>query len=136
MKPALRRILDDSREQSPRTTAVSRRDSELLDAYSEAVSSAAERVSPSVTNIEVFRGQGASATPAGTGTGFVFTPDGFVLTNAHVVGHAQGISVTLLDGRRIDGELIWLRLLWEIRRDCVSGRSRLPSAVPTASNAP
>jgi S1-C subfamily serine protease len=106
MKPALRRILDDSREQSPRTTAVSRRDSELLDAYSEAVSSAAERVSPSVTNIEVFRGQGASATPAGTGTGFVFTPDGFVLTNAHVVGHAQGISVTLLDGRRIDGELI------------------------------
>jgi S1-C subfamily serine protease len=106
MKPALRRILDDSRQQSPTTTAVSRRDSELLDAYSEAVSSAAERVSPSVTNIEVFRGQGASATPAGTGTGFVFTPDGFVLTNAHVVGHAQGISVTLLDGRRIDGELI------------------------------
>jgi S1-C subfamily serine protease len=89
-------------------------DDELLDAYSRAVVSAAERISPSVVNIDVqqrSRGQpGAQGRRPqemrGSGSGFIFTPDGFILTNSHVVHHASSIEVTVADGQRFRADLV------------------------------
>jgi S1-C subfamily serine protease len=78
---------------------------DVLDAYSRAVSGVVERVSPSVLNLEVARG-GGRATQHGAGSGFVFTPDGYVLTNSHVVHEVSSIQATLADGDTVAAEVV------------------------------
>src|SRR5438034_6851171 len=87
---------------------------DIMDAYSRAVIAAAEKVSPSVVYIEVqqsvrSRTGNAPRLPQearGSGSGFMFTPDGFILTNSHVVHGAKRIEVTVSDGHKHQADLI------------------------------
>jgi len=87
---------------------------DLMDAYSRAGINAAEKVSPSVVYVEVqqpnrSRSGNRARMPQesrGSGSGFVFTPDGFILTNSHVVHGANRIEVTVADGRKLLADLI------------------------------
>jgi S1-C subfamily serine protease len=85
-------------------------DPTLLDAYSRAVVGAAEAISPSVVKIDVAQaGKSRSGEPRerqGGGSGFVFTPDGLVLTNSHVVHRSTRIDVSLPDGQRFPAHIV------------------------------
>jgi S1-C subfamily serine protease len=109
MAPVFRFISDG--DMSSASAGHSSRDSVLLDAYSQAVTAAAEKVSASVVKIEIERSErrgwrGRWWNGVGAGSGFIFTPDGYIMTNNHVVQHSKSPSVTLMDGRRFSAEII------------------------------
>jgi serine protease Do len=82
-------------------------DEEALDAYSRAVVTVAERLSPSVANLRVSRRVRGGRVATGGGSGVVITPDGFMLTSAHVVAGTDGkVEATFVDGREVAAEVV------------------------------
>ncbi len=85
------------------------RDHELLDSYSRTIAAVVEKVGPTVVNIRanpIGRASRNGSESGGTGSGFVIAPDGFILTNSHVVHGAARLDVTLADGREYDATLV------------------------------
>jgi S1-C subfamily serine protease len=97
------------------TVAAAIDDGPLLDAYSTAVVGAVERLAPAVVKLDITtkpsveRGRRGRFSPdgrMGSGSGFLFTPDGLLLTNSHVVHGSREIVVRLADGRTLDGQIV------------------------------
>jgi S1-C subfamily serine protease len=97
----------DSPTHSPRDRAPRKgpSDQSLLDAYSEAVIGVVEKVGPSVVSLNVAR-EGDRMRQEGTGSGFVITPDGFILTNNHVVDGASEVEAVFTDGSSYRGQVV------------------------------
>jgi len=82
-------------------------DAELLDAYSRAVIGVVERVGPAVVSIQAgWRLRGRGVHRGGAGSGVIIAPDGYILTNSHVVHEANHIETTLTDGRDLEASLV------------------------------
>ena len=96
---------------SPRALAAQKitPEEDPLDAYSRAITRAVEKVAPSVVKIDVTyrkRGDGNPPDGRGSGSGFTLTPDGFILTNSHVVHGADALRVLTADGRNASARII------------------------------
>jgi serine protease Do len=94
-------------------------DIEALDAYSRVVVSVAEKLGPSVANLRVAR--------RGTGSGVVITPDGFMLTNAHVIGNGRRVRASFTDGSDVQASVVGIDPLSDL------GLLRLDAATAPAA---
>jgi S1-C subfamily serine protease len=91
---------------APQPPPLEASEAEALDAYSRAVVAVAERVGPSVASLRVMRRVRGGQVPSGAGSAVALTPDGFLLTSAHVVGRARGGRATFDDGREERFEVV------------------------------
>jgi S1-C subfamily serine protease len=95
-------ILEHNANDSNSSSAAPAGEAVLLDAYSRAVVGAVETVGPAVLHLQVEAANGRG----GAGSGVVFTPDGYVLTNSHVVAGAKRLQATFADGRSMEASLV------------------------------
>jgi S1-C subfamily serine protease len=108
-------------------------DDEALDAYSHAVTTVAERLSPSVANLRVSRRVRGGRILDGGGSGVVITPDGFTLTSAHVVARTEGRGrASFVDGRELEFEVIGSDPLSDLAVLRVDGRDLVPAELGDA----
>ena len=103
-------LLLSERESTPhRNIGTLQGDERLLDEYSRTVVAAVDRVAPAVVNINIkqrVEARGREREVGGSGSGFIIAPDGFILTNSHVVHRASAIQVNLSDGRECAAQLV------------------------------
>jgi serine protease Do len=106
---------------------------EALDAYSQAVTSVAERLSPSVANLRVSRRVRGGRILDGGGSAVVITPDGFTLTSAHVIAKTEGRGrASFVDGRELDFEVVGSDPLSDLAVLRVDGRDLVPAELGDA----
>jgi S1-C subfamily serine protease len=108
-------------------------ESEALDAYSQIVVAVAERLAPSVANLRVVRRSRAGRVPAGAGSAVVLTPDGFLITSAHVVsGPGRSGRAAFVDGRELSFEVVGLDRLSDLALLRVEGGDLTPAELGQA----
>jgi S1-C subfamily serine protease len=137
MKPSRMRLV--SAPGSPRPgerEPPAARDAEILDAYSRAVVDVVDRVGPAVIGVRTGRfAEGAVPAAAGQGSGFLITPDGYALTNDHVVAAGPDLEAVLPDGRALRARLVGRDPATDLALVHVAG-SALPFARLEAGRAP
>ncbi len=99
-------VADDARAAVPARQDPRPADADMLDAYSNAVTGVVAQVAPAVAHVRVERGARGRSAQAGSGSGFIITPDGYMVSNSHVAGGASVLEVTLPDGRVAAAELV------------------------------
>ena len=91
---------------NPATGAAANDDDSALDAYSRSVIGAVELVGPAVVSVHVGRQRDSNPVHVGSGSGVIVTPDGYLLTNQHVVQHAGKITISLTNGDQVEARVI------------------------------
>jgi len=110
-----------------------RREAEALDAYSRVVVDVAERVAPSVANLRVMRRGRGGPVPAGAGSAVALTPDGFLLTSAHVVeAPTRGGRATFVDGRELSWRVVGVDRLTDLAVLRADGDGLIPATLGEA----
>jgi len=128
---AIDAILGPEQPQAPTDSTPD--DAEALDAYSRAVTGVAERLSPSVGNLRVSRRVRGGRLLDGGGSSVVITPDGFMLTSAHVVARTDGTGrASFVDGRELDFELIGADALSDLAVLRAGARDLVPAGLGDA----
>ena len=100
--------IDGNHEMNPDNISKVHHDSSLMDAYSKAVVSSTEIVSPAVVNIQVSKKARTRSGAEAGGSGFIISQEGFIVTNCHVAEHHDHINVELQDGRSFEADLVGL----------------------------
>ncbi len=131
VKTLIRRLSGEYHDNSGKRAVHSiqgRDDEELLDAYSRAVTNVVERVGPAVAAIRIIKGKaGDELKSEGAGSGIIIAPDGFILTNHHVIENTSEVEVLLVDGRSFKAQIIGIDPPTDIAVVRVSAND-LPSA--------
>jgi S1-C subfamily serine protease len=122
-------VLEDHPE--PQETA--EREADALDAYSSVVVEVAERLAPSVANLRVMRRSRGGQVPAGAGSAVALTPDGFLLTSAHVVaGPGRSGRAAFVDGRELSFRAVGVDRLSDLAVLRADGDDLVPAALGEA----